>query len=75
MTTPKIPVKGTKAVVAAVGGVATAVTTWAAAVAVVASDDAIDFTEVGAVLLATSVLIGTVVGVYKTYNAPKNVVR
>lgn len=66
-----VPVKGTKAVVAAIGSVATAVTTAATALAVFASDDAIDFNEISGILAVGAALVGTVVGVYKTYNAPK----
>lgn len=68
---PGVPVKGTKAVVAAIGGIATAVLTWTAAVAVVADDDRVDIGEVGTVLGATAALVSTVIAVYRTRNAPK----
>lgn len=70
-----VEVKGTKAVVAAIGGTATAVLTWVAAVAVVAEDDRVDLGEVSSVALATAALIGTVIAVWKTTNKPKDVVR
>lgn len=71
MTQPGVQVKGTKAVVAAIGGTATAVLTWCAAVAVVAEDDRVDIGEVGTVLGATAALVSTVVAVYKVTNKPK----
>lgn len=71
MTGPAVPVKAAKAVVAAIGTTATAVTTWVAAVTVVASDDAIDVGEVSAILAATIALGSTVYGVWRTVNKPK----
>lgn len=71
MSAPRMPLKATKAIVAAIGTTATAVSTWVAAVAVVASDDAIDLAEVGAVTTATLTLAATVYGVWRTVNKPK----
>lgn len=71
MTTPSVPTKGTKAIVAAVGVTLTALTTWLAAVAVAVGDDAIDFEEIGALVLATLTLASTVYGVWRVPNEPK----
>jgi hypothetical protein len=66
-----MPLKSTKAIVAGIGATATAVSTWVAAVAVVASDDAIDLNEISAVITATVALVATVVGVWRVRNKPK----
>ncbi len=71
MTTPKVPVKSAKAIAAAVGTTATAITTWVAAFTVVASDDAIDLAEVGAITTATLTMAATVYGVWRVVNRPK----
>lgn len=72
MTVPtSVPVKGTKAVVAAVGTVGTAVVTAATALAVFVGDDAIDLNEVSGILATLAAFATTVWGVYQTRNAPK----
>lgn len=70
MTQPAVKVTGAKAVVAAVGGTLTALTTALATVSVVVGDDAIDITEVGALVVAGGTLVSTVYGVWKTRNKP-----
>lgn len=72
MTTPSVPVKGTKAVVAAIGSTATAVLAFCTAVAVYAEDDKIDLGEVAPITGLVISLCGTVYGVWKITNRPKN---
>ena len=71
MTTPSVPVKGTKAVVAAVGATATAVVSAATSLAVFVGDDRIDVNEVSGILATVVALVGTVWGVWNTTNKPK----
>lgn len=71
MTTPSVPVKGTKAIVAAVGVTATAVLTAATSLAVFVGDDQIDVNEVSGILATVFALVGTVWGVWNTTNKPK----
>lgn len=71
MTTPSVPVKGTKAIVAAVGATATAVLTATTSLAVFVGDDQIDVNEVSGILAAVFALVGTVWGVWNTTNKPK----
>jgi hypothetical protein len=70
MTGPTIIIRTTKAkaVVAAIGTTATAVTTALATVSVAVGDDAIDVSEVGVILTAVASLVSTVYGVWKTTN-------
>jgi len=70
MTGPTIIMRTTKAkaVVAAIGTTATAVTTALATVSVAVGDDAIDVTEVGSIFTAVVALVSTVYGVWKTTN-------
>ncbi len=68
--TPSVPVKGTKALVAALGATLTALMAWLSAVAVYAEDDRIDLGEVAPILGLTLSLIGTVYGVWKVTNKP-----
>jgi hypothetical protein len=67
---PGVPVKGTKAVVAAIGGTCTALLAWTSAVAVYAEDDRIDLGEVAPIVGLTISLVGTVYGVWKITNKP-----
>ncbi len=72
MSTPtSVPVKGTKAVVSAIGTVGTAVVTAATALSIFVGDDAIDLNEVSGILTTLAAFVGTVWGVYQTRNAPK----
>lgn len=66
-----VPVKGTKAVVAAIGSVATAVSSAATALATFVGDDRIDVNEVGGIVVTLAALATTVWGVYQTRNEPK----
>jgi hypothetical protein len=68
--TPSVPVKGTKAVVAALGATLTALMAWLSAVAVYAEDDRIDLGEVAPIIGLTISLVGTVYGVWKVTNRP-----
>ncbi len=71
MTTPTVPVKGTKAWVAAVGSTLTAAQTVVTTVAIVVGDDAIDANEVGGVVTTLITFALTVYGVWKVRNEPK----
>lgn len=62
--------KPAKAVVAAIGGTLTALTTAVATATVVLDDDAVDLAEVTTITTAVVTLISTVYGVWKTVNRP-----
>lgn len=61
----------TKAWVAAIGTVATAIATTAATVQVVLGDDKIDMGEYGTIAVAVATLVTTIYGVWKAENKPK----
>jgi hypothetical protein len=69
---PGVPVKGTKAVVAALGATLTALLAFLSAVAVYAEDDRIDLGEVAPIVGLVLSLCGTVYGVWKVTNEPVN---
>lgn len=71
-TNPGVELKPAKAIVAGIGATATAVLAWVSAVAVYASDDKIDLSEVAPIVGATISLCGTIYGVWKITNRPKD---
>lgn len=67
---PKTRTKSYKAVASAIGATATAVTTAMATVSIVLGDDVVDAAEIGSVVTALAVLVGTVYAVWRTPNPP-----
>jgi predicted CDP-diglyceride synthetase/phosphatidate cytidylyltransferase len=64
--------KPTKAIVGAIGGIIQAAAVLWTAVSFATADDAVDFNEIGGLVVAVLTFAGTVVAIYKTTNKPVN---
>ncbi len=69
---PSVPLKPAKAWLAAIGGTSTALLARCSAVGVYAEDDTIDLGQMAPTVGLTISLVGTVYGVWKITNHPKN---
>jgi hypothetical protein len=67
---PAVPVTAAKAYVAAIGATLTALTTALGVVSVAVGNDAVDASEMGAIVTAVVTLCATVWGVWRVPNQP-----